>query len=88
MNALVLKTVRFNLCPNYFSTKDVKVKSGSVTIIDSIKLKGAIDESINDDKLPLCLSDTGVSLRDYFAVVNKVYTADEGVYIKGEQLYQ
>ena len=88
MNAKVLKTVRFNLCPNYAATKDVKVESGSVNIIDSLKLKGAIDESLNDDKLPLCLSDTGVSLRDYFAVVNKVDITDEGVYIKGEQLYQ
>ena len=88
MNAFVLKTVRFNLCPNYASTKDVKVKSGSVTIIDSAKLKGAIDESLNDDKLPLCLSDAGVSLRDYFAVVSEVHTTEEGLYIKGEQLYQ
>ena len=80
--------MRINLCLGFFSTSEVSVKSGSVKINDTAKLKFAINETFNDDKLRLCLSDNGVSLRDYFAVIKEVYTADEGVYIKGEQLYQ
>ena len=57
-------------------------------ITDELKLKEAIDISFDYDNLPLCLTDSGISLRDYFAVIKKTNIANEGIYLQGDQLYQ
>ena len=59
-----------------------------MTIKDEAGLVSAIQESFDFGNIPICLSDNGVSFRDYYAKIKKVEDSEEGFYIFGDQLYQ
>ena len=74
LNLSLIYNIRLNLC-----LSDVNDISG---------LKSAIKESFDFENIPLCLSDKGISLRDYYAIIHNVEMSEEGYYIEGDQLYQ
>ena len=82
------KNVRLNLCLNNVSNIKVTISTGSVTIKDEAGLVSAIQESFDFGDIPICLSDNGVSFRDYYAKIKNVEASEEGFYIFGDQLYQ
>jgi hypothetical protein len=82
------KNVRLNLCLNNVSNIKVSISSGSVTIKDEAGLISAIQESFDFDNIPICLSDNGVSFRDYYAKIKNIEALEEGFYLFGDQLYQ
>ena len=82
------RSVRLNACLESAKTTQVSVKSGDVSITNESGLKSAIEEAFDYDNVPLCLSNKGVTLRDYYSIITKVYCQDEGIYIEGNQLYQ
>ena len=84
----LFRSVRLNACLESAKTTQVNVKSGGVSITNESGLKSAIEEAFDYDNVPLCLSNKGVTLRDYYSIITKVYCQDEGIYIEGNQLYQ
>ena len=82
------KNVRLNLCMKSVSNINANISSGSITIKDQTALVSAIQESFDFKNYPLCLSEEGVSFRDYFSKITKIGAAQEGLYIFGNQLYQ
>ena len=84
----LFRSVRLNTCLESAKTTQVSVKSGGVSITNESGLKSAIEEAFDYDNVPLCLSNKGVTLRDYYSIITKVYCQDEGIYIEGNQLYQ
>ena len=82
------KNVRLNLCLNNVSNIKVTISTGSVTIKDEAGLVSAIQESFDFGNIPICLSDNGVSFRDYYAKIKNIEALEEGFYLFGDQLYQ
>ena len=82
------KNVRLNLCLNNVSNIKVSISSGTVTFKDEAGLISAIQESFDFDNIPICLSDNGVSFRDYYAKIKNIEALEEGFYLFGDQLYQ
>jgi len=84
--------VRFNLCLKEARTTNIEVISSSiepkVEISNLEGLKNVINESFDYDYNKICLSDDGISLRDYFSKITNVYSREEGIYIEGKHLYQ
>ena len=88
LNVNIIKNVRINICLESIKNLKVSIKSENISISDESGLKKAIEESfvsINEQK---CLTDDGISLRDYYSIITKAYFQDEGIYIEGNQLYQ
>ena len=92
MNLSTKKGVRFNLCLKETKTTNIEVVSSSfepkVEITNLEGLKNIIDESFDFDYNKICLSDDGISMRDYFSKINNVYAREEGIYLEGKHLYQ
>ena len=92
MNLSTKKGVRFNLCLKETKTTNVEVVSSSfepkVEITNIEGLKNIIDESFDFDYNKICLSDDGISMRDYFSKITNVYAREEGIYLEGKHLYQ
>ena len=92
MNLSTKKGVRFNLCLKETKTTNVEVVSSSfepkVEITNLEGLKNIIDESFDFDYNKICLSDDGISMRDYFSKITNVYAREEGIYLEGKHLYQ
>lgn len=84
----VKKNVRINMCLKNVTDINVSISTGSVTIKDKVGLISAIEESFDFENIPLCLSDDGISFRDYYAKINNIQVKEEGLYIFGDQLYQ
>ena len=82
------KNVRLNLCITSISGIKANISSGTITIKDETGLINAINESFDFKNYPLCLSDDGVSFKDYYAKISKATAFDEGYYLSGKQLYQ
>ena len=82
------RNVRLNICLNKVSKLKVGISSGAVTIKDEVGLISAIQESFDFKNYPLCLSDEGVSFRDYYTKITKIKASEEGFYLFGNQLYQ
>ena len=82
----ITKSVRINLCLESIKNLKFSLASGSVTIEDENGLKIAIEQTFGN--APLCISDNGITLRDYYSVITKGYMKDEGIYLEGNQLYQ
>ena len=51
-------------------------------------MKEWINKSFNVESYPLCLSDNGITLRDYFSYLTNVTIGEKGVFIQGMHLYQ
>ena len=92
INLPITKSVKFNLCLKEIKSKTIKIISSTVKPQVEIKnldgLKKVIEESFDFKRIPICLNDNGISLRDYFSEINKIYIQKEGIYIEGKQLYQ
>jgi len=88
LKVLVTKSVRINLCLGGDKNMKITVKSGNVSIIDESGLVRVMQESFDYDNSRLCLSDKGISLRDYYSLITKAYFQEEGIYLEGNQLYQ
>ena len=92
MNLSTKRGVRFNLCLKEVKTTNIEVVSSSfepkVEITNFEGLKNAIDESFDYDYNKICLSDDGISMRDYFSKITNVYAREEGIYLEGRHLYQ
>ena len=92
MNLSTKRGVRFNLCLKEVKTTNIEVVSSSfepkVEINNFEGLKNAIDESFDYDYNKICLSDDGISMRDYFSKITNVYAREEGIYLEGRHLYQ
>lgn len=88
----VTKSVRFTVCLKEIKSKKIEVIDSTVKpqveISDLDGLIKAIEESFDFKHNPICLNDGGISLRDYFSEINKIYIQEEGIYIEGKQLYQ
>ena len=82
------KNVRLNLCLISISDIKVTISSSTITIKDENELIKVIEESFDYKNIPLCLSDTGISFKDYYAKILKIKAADEGFYLSGNQVYQ
>ena len=76
------------MCLKNVSGIKVSMSSGTPTIKEEEALISAIEESFDFENIPLCLSDDGVSFRDYFTKIKNVQPSEEGLYIFGDQLYQ
>ena len=92
MDISVSRNVRFNLCLKEIKTKTVEVVSDKnnlkVEISNLEGLKKAIDDSFDSDNDKVCLTDEGISLRDYFNKIRNAYIREEGIYLEGDHLYQ
>ena len=92
MNLSTKRGVRFNLCLKEAKATNIEVVSSSfepkVEITNIEGLKNAIDESFDYDYNKICLSDDGISMRDYFSKITNVYAREEGIYLEGRHLYQ
>ena len=92
MDISVSKNVRFNLCLKEIKTKTVEVvydKNNLKVEISNLEgLKKAIDDSFDSDNDKVCLTDEGISLRDYFNKIRNAYIREEGIYLEGDHLYQ
>ena len=88
LNISVSKSVRLNICLESSKTSKISVKSGNVNISNESGLKSALEEAFDYENVPLCLSNNGISLRDYYSIITKAYCQDEGIYLEGNQLYQ
>ena len=84
----VTRSVRLNICLENVQNLKVTVKTGNVSIIDKDGLNNAVEETFDYQNLPICLSDDGMSFRDYYSIITKAYCEDEGFYLEGNQLYQ
>ena len=84
----IIKNVRINVCLDSVKNVKILVKSGNLAISDESGLKKYIEESFNNANESICLSDEGISLRDYYSVITKAYCQDEGIYLEGNHLYQ
>jgi len=92
MDILISKNVRINLCLKEMKAKTVEVVSDinnlKIEISNLEGLKNAIDNSFDSDYNKICLTDEGISLRDYFNKIKNAYIREEGIYLEGEHLYQ
>ena len=88
LKATVKKNVKLNLCLAKAEVGKVSIASGDITIKDENKLKSAIVEGFDYDKVPLCLDNGNISFRDYYSIISNVDLKDEGIYIEGNHLYQ
>lgn len=92
MNLSTKRGVRFNLCLKEAKATNIEVVSSSfepkVEITNLEGLKNAIDESFDYDYNKICLSDDGISMRDYFSKITNIYAREEGIYLEGRHLYQ
>ena len=79
----IIKSTRINICFSQVKVKDVK---SSTKIKDEKKLESWIENSFEPNKL--CLSDNGITLRDYFSFMEEVKSEENGIFIKGMHLYQ
>ena len=88
----IIKSVKFNMCLKEIKSKNIEIISSTiepqVEIKDLDGLKKVIEESFDFEHIPICLSDDGISLRDYFSKIIKIYVQEEGIYFEGKQLYQ
>ena len=84
----ILKNVRINICLDSLKNMKLFVKSGNVSITDESGLKAILSESVKYLNEEVCLTDNGISLRDYYSIITKAYSQDEGIYLEGNQLYQ
>jgi len=83
------KNVIVNLCISQITTVDLGKPTGSVKIKEELKLKDQIKNSFDLEKKPLCLTDEGVSFKDYFSKITATQdSSNEGIYLFGNQLYQ
>ena len=88
LNLTITRSVRINICQIGTSNMKIKVKSGNVSILDESGLKRVVEESYNLEDNDKCLTDNGISLRDYYSIITNGYIRDEGIYLEGNQLYQ
>ena len=88
LNLTITRSVRINICQIGISNIKIKVKSGNVSILDESGLKRVVEESYNLEGNDKCLTDNGISLRDYYSIITNGYIRDEGIYLEGNQLYQ
>ena len=88
LNLTITRSVRINICQIGISNIKIKVKSGNVSILDESGLKRVVEESYNLEDNDKCLTDNGISLRDYYSIITNGYIRDEGIYLEGNQLYQ
>ena len=88
LDVSILKTVRFNICLKGTSTTKVEAITETIQISDEAGLKKVIEESFDFKQNPICLSNTGISLKNYYTEISKAYAKKEGIYFEGEQLYQ
>ena len=84
----IIRNVRLNICLDNVKNIRICVKSGNVFIIDESGLQKAIEESFINSNESKCLSDDGISLRDYYSIITNAYCQDEGIYLEGNHLYQ
>ena len=84
----ILKSVRINICLDSLKNLKISVKSGDVSITDEFGLKAILSESVKYLNEEVCLTDNGISLRDYYSIITNAYSQDEGIYLEGNQLYQ
>ena len=88
----LIKNIRFNLCLKEAKATNVEVISyttdSKIEIINLNQLKNAIDESFDYDYNKICITDEGITMRDYYAKITDIYLRDEGLYFEGNNLYQ
>ena len=92
MDISLEKNVRINLCLKNSKTANIDVISNSneskVEIINLESLKKIINEFFNFSSDKICLTDEGISMKDYFAKIKNTYIREEGIYLEGNHLYQ
>ena len=92
MNLSIKRGIRFNLCLKEAKATNIEVVSSSINpkveITNLNGLKNIIDESFDYDNNKICLTDDGISMRDYFSKIINIYVREEGIYLEGRHLYQ
>lgn len=81
--AKIVKNTKINIC---FSNVKVNNVISSTNIKDENKLKSWIENSFEPSHL--CLSNNGITLRDYFSYMEEIKSEEKGIFIKGMHLYQ
>ena len=88
----IIRNIRFNLCLKNSKSSKVEVISYStdtkIEISNIDGLKNVIDESFDFDNIKICISEYGISMRDYFDKIKDIYMKEEGLYLEGNNLYQ
>ena len=88
----IIKNIRFNLCLKDSKTYKVEILNYStytkIEINNLEGLKNAIDESFDYDYNKICITNNGISMRDYFTKIKDIYIREEGLYLEGNHLYQ
>ena len=84
----IIRNVRINICSESFKNVKIFVKSGNVSINEDSGIKKVIEELLDNFNESVCLTDDGISLRDYYSIITNAYFQDEGIYLEGNQLYQ
>ena len=84
----ISKSVRINVCLDSLKNLKITLTDVNVSITDEFGLKAILAESIKYLNEEVCLTDNGISLRDYYSIITNAYSQDEGIYLEGNQLYQ
>ena len=80
-------TTSFDLCLNKVTVKSTEVNS-AITISNQQQLNGYLNEIFNYGiKVPTCLTDKGITLRDYYRYIDNATSEEHGVYIQGKHIY-
>ena len=81
-------TTSFDLCLNKLTVKSTEVTTSSITIANQDTFNAYVNEIFNYGiSLPTCLSDKGITLRDYYRYIDNAKSEQNGVYIQGKHIY-
>ena len=85
--AIKLKTVSFDLCIKSIKEESVKIKTTSVTFKDQKKFDEIYGKIINTAIDKVCITDNGITARDYFRYLTSIKQTDNGIVLIGQKLY-
>ena len=81
-------TTAFDLCLSKLTVVSTEVKTAAVTIASQDTFNAYVNEIFNYGiSVPTCLSDKGVTLRDYYRYIDSAKSEQNGVYIQGKHIY-
>ena len=86
--AMKRTTTAFDLCLSKLTVVSTEVKTAAVTIASQDTFNAYVNEIFNYGiSVPTCLSDKGVTLRDYYRYIDSAKSEQNGVYIQGKHIY-
>lgn len=80
------RAIHFNLCINTWEV--LNIKANNAIIKNENALRDYIHNSLDNKNNPLCLGYDGACMRDFYSKIKSAEIKEEGIYIKGDHLYQ